>query len=137
MSWAPEPIHIDTWPSVHALLAPALELAGEDVATLIDLLISHRNQLWVNREGGDLVAVAVSELETVGGEQCVCVRLMGGKNISSWVANAVHAIAREARKVGASKVRVEVVPGLERVLREKGFKRSKVAMDLPITGVPA
>lgn len=135
MTWAPETIHIDSWPQIHALLAPALDQAGEEVHELIDLLISNRNQLWVNREGGDPVAAAVSELEPAG--PCIHVRLMGGMKMQSWVLEAVNTIARHARQVGAIRVRVEVIPALERVLRESGFKRSKIAMDLPITMVPA
>jgi len=137
MTWRAEPLHIDTWPELHALLSPALDLAGEDVTDLIDLLIAGKNQLWVLREGGDPLAAAVTELEQISGERCIHVRLMGGRNMASWVREAVIAIGREARNAGAVKVRVEVVPGLERVLRERGFKRAKVAMDLPITGVPA
>lgn len=137
MTWRAEHIDIETWPAIYSLLAPALDQTGEDVSDLIDLLISHGNQLWVNREGGDPTAAAVSELETISGQRCVCVRLLGGSNIASWVREAVTVIGQEARSVGATKVRVEVVPGLERVLRERGFKRAKVAMDLPITGVPA
>jgi hypothetical protein len=137
MTWRAEAIHIDTWPDIHGLLAPALDLAGEDVTDLIDLLIAGKNQLWVLREGGDPIAAAVTELERIAGRLCICVRLMGGRNIVSWIREAVLAIAREARSAGAEKVRVEVVPGLERVLRERGFKRAKVAMDLPITRVPA
>ena len=137
MTWAPEHIHIDSWPDFHALLAPALELAGEDVSELIDLLISHRNQLWACREGGDLVAAAVSELETIGRDKVICLRLIGGRNMGAWITNAVDTIARHARSAGATKVRVEVRPGFERVLSRHGFKRSKIAMDLPITMVPA
>lgn len=137
MTWRPEQIDIETWPAVYALLAPALDLNGEPVSDLIDLLLSHRNQLWVNREGGDPIAAAVSELETISGAYCLCIRLMGGSNIASWIKEAVNVIGHEARKVGAIRVRVEVVPGLERVLRERGFKRAKVAMDMPITMVPA
>jgi hypothetical protein len=137
VTWQPEHIDIETWPAVYALLAPALDETGENVSELIDLLISHGNQLWVNREGGDPTAAAVTELETVCGSPCICVRLMGGEKMASWVREAVNVIGREARSVGATKVRVEVIPALERVLRERGFKRSKVAMDLPISGVPA
>lgn len=137
MTWRAEHLDIETWPAIHALLAPALDLAGEPVSELIDLLLDHRNQLWVNREGGDPLAAAVSELETVSGQPCLCIRLMGGRDIASWIKEAVNVIGREARIVGATKVRVEVVPGLERVLRERGFKRAKVAMDMPITMVPA
>ena len=133
--WQAEQIDIETWPQIYALLAPALDLAGEPVSELIDLLINHGNQLWVNREGGDPVAAAVSELETISGTKCLCIRLMGGKDIASWIGPAANLIGHEARKAGATRVRVEVVPGLERVLRERGFKRAKVAMDL--TMVPA
>jgi hypothetical protein len=137
MSWAPESIHIDSWPAIYALLAPALELAGEAPHELIDLLIANHNQLWVNREGGDPIAAAVSELEPTPYGVCLHVRLLGGKSIARWIAEAVQTIAQHARSQGVTKVRVEVIPALERVLREHGFKRSKVAMDLPITMVPA
>ena len=120
-----EPLHIDTWPEIHALLAPALEKTGEDVASLIDLLLADRNQLWVKREGGDPVAVAVSEIEP---PETLCIRLMGGKDIASWIDEAVATIAERARHV-ASSVRVEVAPALERVLREHGFRKTRVFME--------
>jgi hypothetical protein len=117
-----EPISIETWPQIYALLAPAMERTGEHVSSLIDLLLANRNQLWVKREGGDPVAAAVSEIEP---PSTLCIRLMGGKNIASWIDEAVAAI--EANAPG-TKVRVEVIPALERVLREHGFRKSKVEM---------
>jgi hypothetical protein len=125
MTWRPEPIDIETWPSIHALLEPALALAGEPVALLIDLLLSNQNRLWVLREGGDLIAAAVSEDEG----DCLSIRLMGGKDVARWIGDAVNTIRLEA---GAKNVRVEVVPGLERVLRERGFRKSKVIMELSL-----
>lgn len=125
MSWAFERIDIDTWPQVYPLLRPALELAGEPVSDLIDLLISGANKLWVLREGGDLTAAAVSEDEG----DCLCIRLMGGKDMARWIGDAVNTIRLEA---GAKHVRVEVIPGLERVLRERGFRKAKVVMELSL-----
>jgi hypothetical protein len=118
-----EQIDIETWPEVYSLLAPALRLAGEDVSELIDLLISRRNELWVNREGGDPTAAAVSEDEG----DVLCIRLMGGKDMARWIGDAVNTIRLEAN---GKRVRVEVIPGLERVLRERGFRKSKVIMEL-------
>lgn len=123
MTWRAEPIDIETWPAIYALLAPALELAGEDVSELIDLLISHRNILWINREGGDPTAAAVSEDEG----DILCIRLMGGKDMARWIGDAVNTIRVQA---SGKRVRVEVIPGLERVLRERGFRKSKVIMEL-------
>ena len=129
MTWAPENIHIDTWPAVYPLLAPAMELAGETPAELIDLLLSNRNQLWVLRKGGDPVAAAVSELESTPKGKLVHVRLMGGKGMAGWVEDAVRTITLAAQREGATTVRVEILPALERVLRERGFKRAKVIME--------
>jgi hypothetical protein len=123
MSFLREPIHIDTWPQIHALLAPALALTGEGVSSLIDLLLTGQNQLWVLREGGDPIAAAVAEDE--GG--VLCIRLMGGKDMIRWIGDAVNTIRLQAQE---KQVRVEVVPGLERVLRERGFRKSKVVMEL-------
>lgn len=117
-----EPISAETWPQIHALLAPALELTGEPVSILIDLLLENRNQLWVKREGGDPVAAAVSEIEP---PNTLCIRLMGGKHMASWIDEAMEAIEANAPN---TRVRVEVIPALERVLREHGFKKSKVEM---------
>jgi hypothetical protein len=123
MTWDREAIHIDSWPEIHALLAPALALAGEDVSELIDLLICGRNWLWVCREGGDPVAAAVSEDEGA----ILCIRLMGGKDMAHWIGDAVNTIRLNAN---GRRVRVEVIPGLERVLRERGFRKAKVVMEL-------
>lgn len=125
MSFLRERVSVETWPSIHALLAPALEKTEERASSLIDLLLADRNQLWVKREGGDLVAAAVSELEP---PETICIRLMGGKNIASWIGEALDTIPREARHV-ASRVRVEVIPALERPLREHGFRRVRVEME--------
>lgn len=129
MTWSAENIHIDTWPAIFAMLEPALELTGETSAELIDLLLSHQNQLWVLRKGGDPIAAAVSELDETARGRLVTVRLMGGKDISEWIEGAVAKIETEARKEGAIGARVEVIPALERVLRERGFKRSKIVME--------
>lgn len=122
--FAREPIDAATWPQIHALLAPALQVTGESAADLIDLLLANTNQLWVKREGGDPTAAAVSEIEP---PETLCIRLLGGKDIASWIDEAVATIAHEAPAV-ASKIRVEVSPGLERVLREHGFTRARVVM---------
>lgn len=129
MTWAAEHIHIDTWPAIYPLLAPAMELTGETPAELIDLLLSNRNQLWVLRKGGDPVAAAVSELESTSKGLLVHVRLMGGKGMAGWVQEAVRTITFAAQQQGAVAVRVEIIPALERVLRERGFKRSKIIME--------
>jgi hypothetical protein len=129
MSWAPEAIHIETWPDIFPLLRPALELTGETPAELIDLLLAHQNQLWILRKGGDPVAAAVSELEPTSRGLLVHVRLMGGSGMADWVEEAVRTITHAAHLEGAVRVRVEVIPALERVLRERGFKRSKVVME--------
>lgn len=123
--FARERINAGTWPQIHALLAPALERTGENVSDLIDLLLADRNQLWVKREGGDPKAAAVSELEP---PDTLCIRLLGGKDMTSWIDEAMETIAHEAKCV-ASKVRVEVIPGLERVLREHGFTKTKILME--------
>lgn len=125
MTFIREPIHIDTWPGIFALLQPALELTGESAAELIDLLLADRNQLWVLREGGDPTAAAVAEDEG----EVLCIRLMGGRDMARWIGDAVNTIRLEA---GSRNVRIEVVPGLERVLRERGFRKSKVVMELSL-----
>lgn len=129
MTWAAEHIHIDTWPEIYPLLAPAMALTGETPAELIDLLLSHHNQLWVLRKGGDPIAAAVSELETTSKGLLVHVRLMGGEGMAGWVQEAVRTITHSAHQQGAVGVRVEVIPALERVLRERGFKRAKIIME--------
>lgn len=120
-----EHISVDSWPQIYALLAPALERTGEHVSSLIDLLLADRNQLWVKREGGDPKAVAVSEIEP---PETLCIRLLGGRDIASWIDEATETITSEARHV-ATNVRVEVVPALERVLREHGFRKTRVHME--------
>src|SRR4051812_32860505 len=102
MTWRAEQIDIETWPEVFPLLAPSLALAGEPVHQLIDLLISQRNILWVNREGGDPIAAAVSEDEG----DALCVRLFGGKDMARWVGDAVNTIRLAAN---GKTVRVEVI----------------------------
>src|SRR4051812_20500344 len=106
MTWRAEEIHIDSWPVIFGLLEPSLELAGECPTELIDLLLSHKNQLWVLRKGGDPIAAAVSELEPTSRGLLVHVRLMGGNGMAGWVENAVQTILYEARSQGAVGVRV-------------------------------
>jgi hypothetical protein len=123
MTFRREQISVETWPQVHALLAPALEITGEHVSSLIDLLLANRNQLWVKREGGDPVAAAVSEIEP---PDTLCIRLMGGKNIASWIDEAMAVIRDNAP---GFRIRAEVIPALERVLREHGFTKTRVMME--------
>lgn len=118
-----EVISTDTWPGIYALLAPALEMTGEHVSSLIDLLLANRNQLWVKREGGDPIAVAVSEIEP---PDTLCIRLMGGRGIAGWIDEAMATIREQAPNV---RIRLEVIPALERVLREHGFRKTKVLME--------
>lgn len=130
MTFAPEPIHPDTWPAVHALLAPAMAWGEYSSTELIDDLLSGSAQLWVSREGGDPVAAAVSQLEPTDAGLIVHGKLLAGKGATGCVDDAVACVQRHARQVGATGIRITGRCGWERLLAAKGWKRRAVTMQL-------
>lgn len=130
--FAPERIAVETWPAIHALLAPAMARAGYSAAELIDQLLASEAQLWVlrNEKGGDPVAAAVSDLERTPDGLIVHVRLTGGHGMAEWIDGAVDCIRAHVRAVGATGARLEGRDGWERVLASKGWKRRAVVMEL-------
>ena len=96
MTFAPEAIHPDTWPAVHAVLAPALAISGEHASELVDQLLDGTAQLWVLRKGGDPIAAAVSELISSPSGLLVHGRLLAGVRMSEWLDNIIDCITRHA-----------------------------------------
>lgn len=128
MSWAPEAIHIDTWPAIHALLAPALSQADCTVTELIDELLAGTAQLWILRKGGDPVAAAVSEVDHCPQGRFAHVRLMAGKGMNHWLDGFIDCLSFHARKVGAVGISCEGRKGWERVLAKRGWKLRAITM---------
>ena len=135
MSFAPETIHPDTWPAVHAVLAPALAVSGESPVELIDQLLDGTAQLWVLRKGGDPIAAAVSELVPSSPGLIVHGRLLAGGHMAEWLDDIIDCITRHAAQAGAVGITIEGRPGWQRVLAAKGWKRSKVVMELALEKV--
>lgn len=130
MSFAPENIHVDTWPAVYAVLEAAMGRAGYTAHTLIDDLLAGRAQLWVLRERGDPIAAAVSELETTANGLFVNGRLLAGQGMAGWLDDALHCVESHARRVKAKGIRITGRNGWERVLEGRGWKRAAVVMEL-------
>lgn len=130
MTFAPEPIHPDTWPAIHAVLAPAMAWGGYSAAEIIDDLLSGSAQLWVKREGGDPIAAAVSQLVADDEGRFVHGKLLSGRGVTKCVDEAVDCVTEHARKVGAAGIRITGRCGWDRVLGAKGWKRRAVTMQL-------
>lgn len=130
----PETIHIDTWPAIHALLAPAIAFSGDTVASVIDDLISGEAILWVLRtKGGDPIAAAVSELEDTPRGQFVHGRLLGGHGMAEWIDRLITDITAHGKDAHAKGIRIEGRIGWQRVLESKGWKRRAVVMETEFT----
>lgn len=135
MSFAPEQIHFDTWPKVHALLAPVMERCGTTAAELIDELLAGTAQLWVYRKGGDPIAAAVSELVETHLGLVVHGRLLAkarSARIGGIVDDAVDCVSRHARMVGAVGISIEGRTGWARLLARKGWRCRSVTMHLSL-----
>lgn len=130
MTWAPETIHIDTWPQIYAVIEPAIRRGDFTVAELIDELISCSAQLWVLRKGGDPVAAAVSELDSTPSGPFVHVRLLSGKGMASWLDGLIECLTFHALNRGAVGISCEGRSGWERILGRRGWKRRSITMAL-------
>lgn len=130
MSWAPETIHIDTWPLIYAVLEPAIRRSDSSVTELIDELIGQTAQLWVLRKGGDPQAAAVSELDSTPSGPFVHVRLVSGKDMDSWLDSLIECMTFHALNRGAIGISCEGRSGWERVLGKRGWKRRSITMAL-------
>jgi hypothetical protein len=134
MTFAPENIDTDTWPAIHAVLAPALAHADTPAPELIDLLLANMAQLWVLRKGGDPIAAAVTELRPSPRGVVVHGMLLAGENMDDWIDDALACVKRHARDVGAIGIEIIGRDGWERLLTRKGWKRSAVTMRLELEG---
>lgn len=130
MSWAPETIHIDTWPQIYGLIEPALRRSDCSVTELIDEMLGQTAQLWVLRKGGDPVAAAVSELDATPSGPFVHVRLLSGKGMSSWLDSFIECLTFHALNRGAVGISCEGRSGWERILGKRGWKRRSITMAL-------
>lgn len=130
MTFRPEPVSIDTWPAIYALLRPAMERGGETTAPeLIDELLASRAQLWVLRtEGGDPKAVGVTERF---GSILHC-HLLGGEGVADWIDDLFESVAAYARPVGIERLTLEGRVGWERILSPRGWKKRSVVMEISL-----
>lgn len=130
MSWAPETIDIETWPSIYTVIEPAIRRSDSTVSELIDELIANTAQLWVLRKGGDPLAAAVSELDSTPEGPFVHVRLLSGKDMASWLDSLIECMTFHALKRGCVGISCEGRSGWERVLGKRGWKRRSITMAL-------
>jgi hypothetical protein len=130
VTWAPETVHIDTWPQVYAVLEPAIRRSDSTVTELIDELLDGTAQLWVMRKGGDPVAACVSELDSAPLGPFVHVRLVAGRGMNEWLDSLIECMTFHALKRGAVGISCEGRSGWERVLGHRGWKRRSITMAL-------
>lgn len=130
MMFKPEPLDPATWPQIHALLLPAIEHGGDTTThELIDQLLSGHAQLWVKREDGDPIAVAVTTLHT---DRTVHCQLLGGKGLAMWMDELIAAVAKVARPVGVVAFTINGRVGWERLLGARGWRKKAVVMELTL-----
>lgn len=134
MNFIAERIHPDTWPQIHALLAPGLARAEYTAPGLIDDLLSHNAQLWVLRKGGDPIAACVTELVEGPNGRTLHLRLAAGKHLREWLNIAVSDAVAFARQVGAIDITLTGRKGWERLLAAHGWKFRSVIMHLALEG---
>lgn len=116
MTFAPEPVHPDTWPSIHELLRPAIEQSPNYSAeSVIDALVDGTAKLWVYRDYEiPTMACVVELLDGHRGRQAQII-LLGGKDPSKWVP-LIEVIKTDARANGATSLVVDGRKGWERLL---------------------
>ena len=130
----PEPIDQATWPKVYEVIAPAIARADFTVPELIDELLAQTAQLWVLRKGGDPIAVAVTELVQSPKGRFVHGRLLAGHGMDEWVDDLIACMRRYANASNATRILIEGRDGWERVLGNRGWRRSAVVMELALEG---
>lgn len=130
MTFAFEFPTVETWPAIHALLAPAIEHGGDTTAEeVIDELLGNRAQLWAKREDGAPVAVAVTTIHEDGTLNC---QLLGGEGMGVWVDDLISTVAEKAKPLGIHHFEMTGRIGWERVLKAKGWRKKKVVMELAL-----
>jgi hypothetical protein len=139
MTFARECISAHTWPSIHALLAPAIERGGDTGCghELIDELLSDRAQLWVGRRHGLPYAAAVT---TIHDDHTLNCQLLGGAGMVAWVDALIATVAHHARPLGITHFTETGRTGWARFLARKGWRDAgreggKVTMELDLADV--
>jgi hypothetical protein len=135
--FVPEHIHPDTWPAIHAVLAPGIARGDYTTAELVDELIENTAQLWVLRKGGDPIAAAVSELVETPLGRIVHGRLCAGTGMPLWIDDLIATIRGFAEEVGAYRITVDGRAGWRTVLESRGWRLASVTMALDLVKADA
>lgn len=126
----PEAIHPDTWPPVFALLEPAMKRCGYVPADLVDDLLDHSCQLWVDRVDGKPVGAGVTELRHSAEGLVMGVLLYGG-TLSRLRATLEYA-HKQAWHIGAIGIEMQGRKGWQRLLAREGYRPAGSAMRLDV-----
>lgn len=121
------------WPICAPMLEPALEYAGweyalQDVYTLIE---QNKAQLWVVVEDRRVQLSFVTQVLTFPRKRVCRLWLLGGSGLIQAL-SLFEELQQWAGSNGISSFDMVARPGMQRMLRQAGFKWNAVIMSIPV-----
>jgi hypothetical protein len=126
MNFRRDSVSPETWPTIHALLAPAMDREGIEAPTLIDNLISGHEQLWTD-EARTIAATTVA-----GHDGVLYGHLIAGRRMSEWFPAILAFVVEQARAQGFKRFEFNGRSAWKRLLEKEGFRMTGVTMAMDL-----
>lgn len=88
------------------------------------------SQLWVVTNAGNVRAIVVLSVIDSTADVRVFVEILAGTGLNDWASLVEDALRRFQASIGASAIEAPCRPGLAKVLRGRGWRRSAIVMEL-------
>lgn len=123
-------VHGEWWDRVSPLILRAA-LRGNGEMTALDILravFDRRMQLWAVLEGGKVAAVVVTEILRQPSKTVASVTVLAGDGLHEWIHLLEEVLEPWSREQGAQDIVCDCRPGLEGILKARGWHSKQVRM---------
>jgi hypothetical protein len=125
----PEKIH-QLWPHARPFIVAAIERGGlSNFSEIESALFKNLAQLWIVWDGVEMIAAAVTELQTVKDKKFCSLTAVGGKDFQRWL-HLLSRIENFAHDEGCKSVRIMGREGWGRILKD--YKQTRVILEKEI-----
>ncbi|MDP1702580.1 MAG: hypothetical protein Q8L53_16705 [Aestuariivirga sp.] len=117
------------WDSVKGFIQDGLA-EGESLDAILERLTAKTCQLYVARDGEEIIAACVTELPTIGGRKVCNIISVGGSRMDEWV-HHMETLKAWAKSNGCVAMRFpEIRPGWKKIFPD--FTVTKITLERPL-----
>jgi hypothetical protein len=125
------------WHAVESLISEACEYnngryAAEDYK---EMLLSGDMQLWLAIDGGIINGLAITMLVPFPRKKCCVIDICTGSGLEGWV-HFTALIEEWAVSNGCHQMFNHARPGMERLLKSQGYRKTHVILEKDLNGSP-